>query len=85
MRYGAAMPLRIPAVLASTVLGVIGAAAAGVAAVSCGGSAPAPDAMVCPVVCVAQGSGSNDCTPPTCATGNNHDMCPAGCVPQPIA
>jgi hypothetical protein len=37
------------------------------------------------VVCVAQGSGSNDCTPPTCATGNNHDMCPAGCVPQPIA
>jgi hypothetical protein len=88
MRYDAAMALRIPAVLASTVLGVVGVAAvgaAGVAAVSCGGSAPAPDAMVCPVVCVAQGSGSNGCTPPTCATGNNHDMCPAGCVPQPIA
>jgi hypothetical protein len=81
MRYGAAMALRIPAVLAFTVVG----AAAGVTAVSCGGSAPAPDAMSCPVVCVAQGSGSNGCTPPTCATGSNHDMCPAGCVPEPIA
>jgi hypothetical protein len=83
MRYGAAMPLRIPAVLAFT---VVGATAAGMAAVvSCGGSAPPPDAMACPVVCVAQDSGSNDCTPRTCATGSNHDMCPTGCVPQPIA
>jgi hypothetical protein len=82
MRYGPAMSLRIPAVLAFT---VVGAAAAGVTAGSCGGGAPAPDAMVCPVVCVAQGSGSNACTPPTCAAGPNHDMCPAGCTPQPIA
>lgn len=85
MRYGHAMSLRIPAVLASTVLGVVGATAAGVSAVSCGGNTPAPDAMVCPVACVPQGSGSNACTPPTCATGPNHDMCPMGCTPQPIA
>jgi hypothetical protein len=80
MRYGAGMALRIPAVLAFTVVGATAAAA-----LSCGGNgAPAPDAMVCPVVCVAHGSGSNGCTPPTCATGSNHDMCPAGCVAVPI-
>lgn len=83
MRYGAAMALRIPAVLAFT---IVGATAAGVTAVSCGGSgAPPPDAMVCPVRCVPSGAGSNACTPPTCATGPNHDMCPAGCTPEPIA
>jgi hypothetical protein len=82
MRYGAAMWLRIPAVLAFSVVGV----AAGAAAVaSCGGRAPAPDAMSCPVVCVPAGSGTNACTPPTCATGPNHDGCPAACVAQPIA
>jgi hypothetical protein len=86
MRYGAAMSLRIPAVLASTVLGVVGAAAGAAGALSCGGgSAPAPDAMSCPVVCVPQGAGSNECTPPTCATGPNHDGCPMGCIPEPIA
>ena len=84
MRYGVAMALRIPAVLAFTVLGATAVGAT--AALSCGSSgAPAPDAMVCPVVCVAQGSGTSSCTPPICATGSNHDMCPAGCVPQPIA
>lgn len=79
------MPLRIPAVLASTVLGVVGATAAGMAAVSCGGSAPPPDAMVCPVRCIPSDTGSNACTPPTCATGPNHDVCPMGCRPEPIA
>jgi len=86
MRYGAAMALRIPAVLASTVLGVVGGTAVGAAALSCGGGrAPAPDAMSCPVICVPQGAGSNGCTPPTCATGPNHDGCPMGCAPEPIA
>lgn len=84
MRYGAAMSLRIPAVLAFT---VVGATAAGVAAVSCGGSsAPPPDAMMlCAVQCIPSGAGSNGCTPPTCASGPNHDVCPMGCTPDPIA
>lgn len=85
MRYGVAMPLRIPAVLASTVLGIVGATAAGVAAVSCGGNPPAPDAMVCPVRCIPIDTGSNGCRPPTCAGGPNHDVCPTGCRPEPIA
>lgn len=81
MRYVAAMPLRLPAVLAFTVVG----AAAGAIAASCGGGAPAPDAASCPVVCVPQDAGPSACPPTTCATGANHDMCPAGCVPEPIA
>ena len=76
------MPLRIPAVLAFTVVGT--AAAAGLA--SCGGgSPPPPDAMACLVRCVPTGVGSNSCTPPTCATGPNHDVCPMGCTTEPIA
>ena len=76
------MPLlRIPAVLAFTVVGgAIGAAAA----VGCGGGKPGADAPSCSVICVPQGSGSNGCTPATCAQGSNHDMCPMGCVPEPI-
>jgi hypothetical protein len=76
------MPLRIPAALAFTVLG---AAAGAVAAVGCGDEKPAADASTCDVLCIAQsgGSGSN-CPPPTCATGDDHDICPAGCVPQPL-
>ena len=86
MRYPVAMALRIPAVLASTVLGVVGATAAGVAAMSCHGTyAPPPDAMVCSVHCIPTGAGSNACTPPTCPTGPNHDVCPMGCAPEPIA
>jgi hypothetical protein len=81
MRYGAAMALRIPAVLAFTVVG----AAAGAIALSCGGSTPSPDAMTCPVRCIPTGAGSNACTPPTCASGPNHDVCPTGCMPEPIA
>lgn len=77
------MPLRIPAVLAFTIVG----GAAGALATSCGGSGtPPPDAMtLCSVRCIPSGAGSNDCTPPTCATGPNHDVCPAGCIPEPIA
>jgi hypothetical protein len=72
-------PLRIPAVLAFTVLGV----AAGVAAGSCGGSgAPTADANTC-VFCVYQGADNGNCPFPTCATGSNHDMCPEGCMVQP--
>jgi hypothetical protein len=41
--------------------------------------------MVCPVRCVARDPGSDACSTPTCAAGPNHDMCPADCVPQPIA
>jgi hypothetical protein len=79
VRYGRAMPLRIPAVLAFTVVGVAAAVGAG-----CGNGTPAPDAMACSVICVPQGSGSNGCTPAVCASGSNHDVCPAGCVPEPI-
>ena len=79
------MSLRIPAVLAFTVLGVVGAAAAGAIATSCGdGSGPPDAAVACPVLCVPTGVGSNACTPPTCATGPNLDMCPTGCRPDPI-
>jgi hypothetical protein len=84
MRYGVAMALRIPAVLAFT---VVGATAAGAAvALSCGGrGAPPPDAATnCLVYCIPTDAGSNGCTPPTCATGPNHDVCPMGCRPDPI-
>ena len=76
------MPLRIPAALAFTVVG----AAASVAALGCGDEKPKLDASTCEVLCIpgSSGTGSN-CPPPTCATGSNHDMCPAGCIPQPIA
>jgi hypothetical protein len=83
LRYGVAMPLRVPAVLAFTVVG--GAAVLGaVAAAGCGNGTPPADAIACSVICVPQGSGSNACTPAVCATGANHDVCPAGCVPEPI-
>lgn len=86
MRYGAAMPLRIPAVLAFTVLGVVGAAAGVAGALSCGGgSAPPSDAITCVRRCIPTGVGSNACTPPTCATGSSFDICPMGCTPEPIA
>ncbi|HEX3475642.1 MAG TPA: hypothetical protein VHT91_11500 [Kofleriaceae bacterium] len=76
------MPLRIPAVLAFTVIG----AAAGAAALSCHGTGvPPTDAMLCSVQCIPSGPGSNACTPPICATGPNHDVCPTGCTPDPIA
>lgn len=73
--------LRIPAVLAFTIVGGVVAAAG---SAGCDGGKPGGDAGACSVVCVPQGSGSNGCTPAVCATGANHDMCPPGCVPEPI-
>jgi len=76
------MALRIPTVLAFTVLG----AAVAVAVQSCTDD---PGPASCPVVCLPDGSagsaGSAHCPPTTCATGSNHDMCPADCHPEPIA
>jgi hypothetical protein len=72
--------LRIPTVLAFTVIGGAVAASAG----SCSSGKPGVDAGVCSVICVPQGSGSNGCTPAVCASGVNHDVCPPGCVPEPI-
>lgn len=71
-------PLRLPAVLAFTVLG----AAAAATAASCGESTPVADARC--RYCVYQGSDNGNCPPPTCATGSNQDVCPAGCIPIPI-
>ena len=46
---------------------------------------PVSDATTCSVICVPQGTGSSSCPPTTCATGSNHDVCPTGCIPEPIA
>ncbi|HET7500435.1 MAG TPA: hypothetical protein VFK02_05505 [Kofleriaceae bacterium] len=71
-----AHPLRIPAVLACTVLG------AGIAAAGCGKATPKPDAAC--VFCVPiEGSTTANCTTPICATGEHQDICPEGCEPQP--
>lgn len=77
-------PLRIPAVLAFTVLGVTVAASAG----SCGDDKPtadaaAGDAATC-VYCVYQTADNGNCPFPTCATGDHHDVCPEGCIPAPV-
>jgi hypothetical protein len=72
-------PLRIPAVLAFTVLGAGVAASAG----SCGQGKPTVDANSC-VLCVYQSVDNGNCPFPTCATGSNHDVCPAGCIIQPV-
>jgi hypothetical protein len=77
------VPLRLPAALAFTIVG----AAAGAAAGGCGDEKPGLDASTkCEVLCIPAGSGSGgNCPPPTCATGSNRDVCPAGCEPEPIA
>jgi hypothetical protein len=77
-------PLRIPAVLAFTVLGAAVAASAG----SCGDGTPTLDAATgdaahC-VYCVYQSTDNGNCPFPTCATGEHQDVCPAGCIPQPV-
>jgi hypothetical protein len=72
-------PLRIPAVLAFTVLGVAAAAAV----TSCGDEEPRLDAAC--RYCVYETVDNGNCPFPTCATGSNHDQCPAGCIPAPIA
>ncbi len=72
-------PLRVPAVLAFTVLG----AGVAVSAASCGEGKPTVDANTC-VLCVYQTVDNGNCPFPTCATGTNHDVCPAGCIIQPV-
>lgn len=72
-------PLRIPAVLAFTVLGAAAAASAG----SCGDGKPTVDAATC-VYCVYQSTDNGNCPFPTCATGEHQNICPAGCIPQPL-
>ena len=73
-------PLRIPAVLAFTVLGAGVAGSAG----SCGKDGqPTVDANTC-VLCVYQTVDNGNCPFPTCATGANHDVCPAGCIIEPV-
>ena len=73
------MALRIPTVLAFTVLGVAAAAAAG----SCGEDKPRIVAGC--VQCVYEGVDNGNCPFPTCATGSNSEMCPPGCIPAPVA
>jgi len=69
-------PLRIPAVLAFT-LG---------AGVACDDHGKHPDASgSCQVLCVYQSVDNGNCPFPTCATGSNMDVCPQGCIPEPIA
>jgi hypothetical protein len=75
-------PLRIPAVLAFSVLGTAMAAATG----SCGDDKPNVDAGIeagtC-VYCVYETADNGNCPFPTCATGDRQDVCPEGCIPQP--
>jgi len=82
MRRDQTKPLRIPAVLAFTVLGAAAVASTG----SCGEDKPKPkvDAATC-VHCVYQSADNGNCPFPTCATGSNHDVCPEGCIPEPVA
>ena len=71
--------LRIPAVLASTVIGVT-------AVLACDDHGKHPDASAsCQVFCVYQSVDNGNCPFPTCATGSNMDGCPQGCIPEPIA
>ncbi|HMG53391.1 MAG TPA: hypothetical protein VK601_07910 [Kofleriaceae bacterium] len=74
------MPLlRIPTVLAFTVLGATAAGSVG----SCGTDKPTADAASC-VVCVYETVDNGNCPFPTCATGSHQDVCPAGCIIQPL-
>lgn len=69
--------LRIPIAIAVVVVGGIAAANA----VSCGDDGQTPQ---CQVECVYSGSDNGNCPFPTCATGSNLDMCPTGCIPEPV-
>ena len=71
--------LRIPAVLAFTVVGV----AASMSASSCSESKPTVDASC--RYCVYETVDNGNCPFPTCATGSQQDQCPPGCIPAPIA
>jgi hypothetical protein len=72
-------PLRIPAVLAFTVVGV----SAGMAASSCGEGLTTADAAC--RYCVYESVDNGNCPFPTCAMGSQQDECPPGCVPAPVA
>jgi hypothetical protein len=72
--------LRIPAVLAFTVLG---AAAAGSLGSCAEDPPPAPDAAC--RYCIYEAVDNGACPPPFCATGSNQDECPQGCIPAPVA
>jgi hypothetical protein len=71
--------LRIPLALAVVTM-------TGVSAATCGGGESPPfDANAnCQIFCVYEGSDNGNCPFPTCATGENLDQCPAGCIPEPI-
>jgi hypothetical protein len=76
-----AMRLRIPAVLAFTVLGT----AAAVTASSCGDDGkPTADAGSSCRPCIYEGSDNGNCPFLTCATGSDQDQCPTGCIPEPV-
>jgi len=72
--------LRLPTALAFTV-GVVGVVAA---VVSCGKTAP-PVADAACNLCVYESVDNGNCPYPTCATGSQADLCPNGCILQPIA
>jgi len=71
--------LRVPVVLAFTVLGAGAATSVG----SCGQGKPTIDAGTC-VHCVYESVDNGNCPFPTCATGSNADVCPAGCIVAPV-
>jgi hypothetical protein len=73
--------LRLPTALAFTVVGV---AAVAVAAVSCE-TTTKPMADAACNLCVYETVDNGNCPFPTCATGAAHDVCPDGCILQPIA
>ncbi len=71
------MKLRIPTVLAFTVT----------ATIACDGGGKHPDAQgPCngQPVCVYSSVDNGNCPFPTCATGSNFDVCPEGCIPEPL-
>jgi hypothetical protein len=73
--------LRLPTALAFTVVSVAAVAAS---VVSCE-TTTKPTADAACNLCVYETVDNGNCPVPTCATGSNHDVCPDGCVLQPIA
>jgi hypothetical protein len=72
--------LRVPMALA---FALSGAATAMITAPGCEEHGSPGDAS-CAVHCVYEGPDNGNCPFPTCATGSNLDVCPAGCIPEPI-
>lgn len=72
--------LQIPSVLAFTVVGAVSTA---IAITACGDDPP-PVADASCTYCIYETIDNGNCPPPTCATGDNQDICPPGCVPAPI-